>query len=181
MNSTDKEIELQSRLRADDKDALETIYLAYREEFINFSKRYKVRENDALDIFQDSVIVLHQKFVTTQLVLKSSSIKTYLFAIGKNKIFKHLKQEQRLMRVEIEEHMQEKAPEEDQEITQQQKELALRIEQISESCREVLKLFYYRNLTMDEIVSITHYKDANTVRSHKSRCLKHLKTLFKPV
>ena len=88
MNRTDKEIELQSRLRADDKDALETVYLAYREEFVNFSKRYKVVGHDALDIFQDSVIVLHQKFVSSQLVLESSSVKTYLFAIGKNKILK---------------------------------------------------------------------------------------------
>ena len=55
------------------------------------------------------------------------------------------------------------------------------LDSISESCRKVLELFYYRNLTVEEIVQVTEYKDGNTVRSHKSRCLKRLKSLFKKV
>ena len=76
MIKANKEIELQSSLRADNKEALEIVYLNYREEFVNFSKHYKVNEEDALDIFQDSIIVLHQKFVSSQLVLETSSVKT---------------------------------------------------------------------------------------------------------
>ena len=60
-----------------------------------------------------------------------------------------------------------------------QLKLARRLNEISDSCRQVLQLFYYRGLTIEEIVELTHYKDGNTVRSHKSRCLKHLKSLFK--
>jgi len=63
--------------------------------------------------------------------------------------------------------------------TDRQKALAQRMNEISDSCRSLLKLFYYRGLTIDDIVEQTHYKDSNTVRSQKSRCLKHLKSLLK--
>ena len=58
-----------------------------------------------------------------------------------------------------------------------QVELAKLIGNISESCRELLRLYYYRNLSINEIVERTQYKDANTVKSHKSRCMKRLKSL----
>lgn len=176
-NSTDAE--LQDLLRSDDKKALETIYIQYKNEFLNYAKRYNLETSQALDIYQDAIIAMHHNFVSSQLVITSSSIKTYLFGIGKFKILKRLKEEDKFLRVATEEEgyteiqVDEVAP----------SEISLRLSQnldkISESCKKVLELFYYRNLTIDEIVLTTEYKDGNTVRSHKSRCLKRLKSLFK--
>ncbi|MEL6925658.1 MAG: hypothetical protein AAFO94_16555 [Bacteroidota bacterium] len=39
-------------------------------------------------------------------------------------------------------------------------------------------MFYYRGLSIAEIVEQTDYKDANTVKAYKSRCLKKLKQLI---
>lgn len=178
MNSTGKESQLQTRLRANDKKAFEEVYTMYREQFINYSKRYNLDRSYILDIYQDSVIALYQKFVMTQLELEKSTIKTYLFGIGKNKIFNILKEEQRFLRVEIEADNYTEITIDSDEPTLRQIALSKNIKQISESCTDLLKLFYYRNLTIEEIVELTHYKDGNTVRSHKSRCLKHLKSLF---
>jgi len=176
-NSTDAE--LQDLLRSDDKKALETIYVRHKDAFLNYSKRYDLDANDALDIYQDSIIAMHHNFVSSQLVLKSSSIKTYLFGIGKFKILKKLKEEQKFLRAETTEeefteiHIEAFSPSEES-IT-----LGKNLGKISESCKKILKLYYYRNLTVEEIVELTDYKDGNTVRSHKSRCLKRLKSLFK--
>jgi RNA polymerase sigma-70 factor (ECF subfamily) len=60
-------------------------------------------------------------------------------------------------------------------ISTEQKLLTKHFKNLSESCQEILRLFYYRGLTVQEIVDGTHYKDRNTVKSHKSRCLKGLK------
>ncbi|MGB5983239.1 MAG: sigma-70 family RNA polymerase sigma factor [Nonlabens sp.] len=179
MNKATEDYKLQIALRADDKKALEKVYLDYRLEFLHYSKRYSLDELDVLDIYQDAVIAMHQKFVMSQLELKSSSVKTYLFGIGKNKIFKKLKKEQRFLRKEIENEDYTEISIEDDSPTERQLLLSKRLEEISETCKSLLKLFYYRNLTIDEIVDLTDYKDGNTVRSQKSRCLKHLKSLFK--
>ncbi|MEM9936719.1 MAG: sigma-70 family RNA polymerase sigma factor, partial [Bacteroidota bacterium] len=48
-------------------------------------------------------------------------------------------------------------------------------QQMGDKCRELLKLFYYRGFSIKEIVVETGYKDENTVKSYKSRCLKKLK------
>lgn len=171
--------QLQTRLRADDKKALEDVYKNYRLEFINYSKRYNLDDADILDVYQDAVIAMHQNFVMSQVELKSSSVKTYLFGIGKNKLYKKLKEKQVLLRVEVENDGYEEINLDENIPTENQQKLAKRLDEISETCKQVLQLFYYRNLTVEEIVQLTHYKDGNTVRSHKSRCLKHLKTLFK--
>ncbi len=168
---------LETRLRADDKSALEYVYKLYREEFINYTKRYNITYEDALDIFQDAIIAMYQNFVVKQLHLQNSTIKTYLFGIGKHKIYNCLKSKDRHLSIEKEVEDYKKVITENEGLTFYQKQLAKQLNHISESCREILRLYYYRNLSINEIVEQTHYKDANTVKSHKSRCMKHLKSL----
>ena len=181
MKNTVSDIQLQKQLRADDKVSLEKVYTDYRDEFLNYSKRYKIEDSDVLDIYQDAVIAMHQNFVTNQLVLTKSTIKTYLFGIGKNKIFKFLKNQNKLVRKSVVNDEFDEIKIDEDNPTAIQIKLSENLKLISESCQDILKLFYYRNLTIDEIVAQTDYKDSNTVRSHKSRCMKRLKTLFKVV
>lgn len=176
-NSTDAE--LQNLLRSDDKKALETVYLKYKNEFLNYSKKYNLDSYDALDIYQDSIIAMHHNFVSSQLIITSSSIKTYLFGIGKFKILKKLKEDDKFLRVERKEEEYTEISLEEFSPSEQSIILSKNLDKISESCKKILELYYYRNLTVDEIVQVTDYKDGNTVRSHKSRCLKRLKSLFK--
>jgi len=178
-NSTDAE--LQDLLRSDDKKALETIYVQYKNEFVNYAKRYGLDAYNATDIYQDAIIAMHHNFVNSRLVLNSSSIKTYLFGIGKFKILKKLKEAKTLLNVETKEEAYTEITLEESTPSERSVTLSMHLDTISESCRKVLELFYYRNLTVEEIVQVTGYKDANTVRSHKSRCLKRLKSLFKKV
>jgi len=179
MKNTLSDQKLQTQLRADNKKALEVVYLRYKLEFLNYAKRYDIATTDVLDIYQDAIIAMHQNFVMSQLELQTSTIKTYLFGIGKNKLFKKLKEKQRVIRVEVESDNYTEINLEQDLPTENQLILVKNLSELSDTCKTVLNLFYYRNLTIEEIVELTHYKDANTVRSHKSRCLKHLKTLFK--
>lgn len=169
--------DLQNRLRAEDKSALEFVYKSYKSEFLNFSQRYKVDYDDALDAYQDAVIAMYQNFVMNELELTNSSIKTYLFGIGKHKIYRIVKSKQKQLKIENDiEEFRDIEPKEN-DLNYYQEELAKLIGNISESCRELLRLYYYRNLSINEIVERTQYKDANTVKSHKSRCMKRLKSL----
>lgn len=164
----------QHRLRQDDKKALEEVYQKYRPAFLNYARKFGLSQEDLLDIYQDAAIAMHQNFVMKQLSLENTSIKTYLFGIGKNMIFNRLKDHSRYQEVK-------EMPDEIEEIswdadapTEEQRQLALHFGKLGKSCQEILKMFYYRSLTVKEIVQLSHYKDENTVKSHKSRCLKKL-------
>ena len=91
MLELNQDSDLQQRLRSDDKSALEFVYKSYKSEFLNFSKHYKLRNDEAVDIYQDAVIALYQNFASKQLHLENSTVKTYLFGICKHKIYGLLK------------------------------------------------------------------------------------------
>ncbi|QHI35666.1 hypothetical protein IMCC3317_10120 [Kordia antarctica] len=170
---------MQQRLRNDDKKALGEVYLSYKVAFVNYAIRYNIDNDTILDIYQEAIIAMHQNFVIKQTVLQNSTVKTYLFGIGKHKIYDYLKANKKMFAItdassnEITEiNIEDTAP------TERQQLLALNFEKLGESCKEILKLFYYRGFSIKDIVFHTHYKDENTVKSHKSRCLKKLTTFI---
>lgn len=173
------EATLQQRLRENDKKALEEVYIAYKEVFLNYAVSFNIDRDALLDIYQDSVIALFQNFVKKQTRLEKSTVKTYLFGIAKNKLYTYLKAQKRLVVTNTNFEVFEEIKSEEQELTREQKLLAKYFGEISPSCQDILKLFYYRSLSIKEIVSMTQYKDENTVKSHKSRCLKRLTELIK--
>jgi RNA polymerase sigma factor (sigma-70 family) len=173
------EATLQERLRENDKKALEEVYIAYKEVFLNYAVSFNIDRDALLDIYQDSVIALFQNFVKKQTRLEKSTVKTYLFGIAKNKLYTYLKAQKRLVVTNTSFETFEEIKSEEQELTREQKLLAKYFVEISPSCQDILKLFYYRSLSIKEIVSMTQYKDENTVKSHKSRCLKRLTELIK--
>lgn len=181
MIKNESEQQLQSRLRNDDKKALEEVYIKHKLAFMNYAIRFDISKEIVLDIYQESIIALYQNFIINKVVLEKSSIKTYLFGIGKNKIYKFLKEQNKLIRKTVSQDDYVEIKIEENHPTDFQIKLSKNLKLISESCQDILKLYYYRNLTIDEIVEQTEYKDSNTVRSHKSRCMKRLKTLFKVI
>jgi len=50
-------------LKQGDKKTLEKIYIENREGFLNFAKKYNVSEYDAIDIYQDSIMVLRENAI----------------------------------------------------------------------------------------------------------------------
>lgn len=70
---------------------IEQYYLQVYPEFLNWSyKQFHLPSDKAIDIFQDAFIVFYEKLLCGDLQALNSSCKTYLFAIAKNMIGKHL-------------------------------------------------------------------------------------------
>jgi DNA-directed RNA polymerase specialized sigma24 family protein len=53
-------------------------------------------------------------------------------------------------------------------------ELSRLLGELGESCKKILELFYYENLSMKEIVSHLHYENEQVVRNKKYKCLQQL-------
>ncbi len=170
---------LQEELRKGNRMVFEALYTDHRVAFINYGKGFELVEDVLLDIYQDATIALFQNFVTKQVVLETSSVKTYLFGIGKFMILTHLKKTKHVYLDKLEQREYDQIEIETPEETLESKQLAKGFKLLGEKCKELLRLYYYRSLTIKEIVEHSQYKDENTVKSYKSRCMRQLRELIK--
>ena len=52
------------------------------------------------------------------------------------------------------------------------------IETLQNPCADILKLFYFNNLSNDEIAEVLGYKNGNTVKNLKYKCIQRIKRLL---
>ena len=171
-----KTIEL---LKQKDKVTFQKIYNDNRVAFINFAKGYHIEEYDSLDVYHDSILVLRDNAIQGKIDNLKSSISTYLFAIGKYKIYHIFREKAKLNITDdievIEKNFDFDVNLYDENPTNQQIQLKIGFKQLGERCKEVLELFYYSGYTLDEITEILNYSDKNVLKSQKSRCIKQLR------
>ena len=159
------------------------LYYGHRDPFFNFGKKYGLDYDDIADIYQEAFIALREHAINGKLDDLKSSVKTYLFGIGKFKIYDRLKELNQNSSVNLAntiDNIVKIAPFdlEKSEPTREQKLLRKHFKTLGKKCQEVLTLFYSRGLTIDEIVEFTTYRSSSVVRSQKSRCIKTLKKLI---
>ena len=169
-------------IKQGDKKTLEKIYLDNREGFLNFSKKYNIEEYDAVDIYQEAILALRENAIAGKIDTLESNISTYLFAIGKYKIFQSFRLRNKYELNEdpefFEENFEIDVDFSNEQLTNEQKLLKKSFDQLGDRCKSVLNLFYYQGYTLDEIKEILNYSNKKVLKSQKSRCLKQLKNLI---
>lgn len=165
------------------RNALKVVYKDYREEFFRFAHRYDTQQSYLEDIFQDAILALYENAQNGKLDTLKSSVKTYLFSIGKFMLFKTFRDTKEF--VTDEDFIFDQREEavfteimEDQEPTEKQLMLVANFKKLGEKCRQILELFYLQGLKIEEIMAVQGYENKNVVKSQKSRCLKSLKDLI---
>lgn len=156
-----------------------------RDEFIQWSaKNYSASSDQAKDAFQEAILDFHQNVIHGKLTELTSSLKTYLFQIGKHKLLNILKKDRRMTyndalhminHGEVDIFMEE----ENKAYTQEQ--ISRAIEQLPEDCQKVLNLFYFKEYDMETIAREMNYKNSDTAKSKKSVCMKKLISELKKI
>ncbi len=168
------------KLKEEDFKVLDEVYLTYKKEFFLFAKTFSIAEEDIPDIYQETIISLYENIQTKKLEYLTSSLKTYLFATGKFKIYKQLSKNKSLNHegniIHISEEMQVFEAEVEEE---RQHLLKSGWRQLGVKCQKILELYYYNGKTLDEIQNELDYTSKDVLKSQKSRCLKQLKELVK--
>ncbi len=168
--------------KSNEKD-ISKLYYLHRDAFFNFGKKYGVSQDTMADIYQETFVVLRRQAIEGRLKEINSSFKTYLFAVGKRLIFNYYKKYKNIVSLESVLHIvDDKAEkinlEEPSELSVEQKLLRTFFDKLGKRCQEMLILFYYRGLTIEEIANTSGYENVNVVSSQKSRCLKQLKQMI---
>lgn len=158
--------------------ALDKVYLTYKEDFFLFARTFSISEDDISDVYQETVISFYENIQKGKLNQLTSSLKTYLFAIGKFKIFRQINNNKLSYVDDIIIHSDVEIKTFEVEISKKrQKVLKEAFNYLGNKCKQVLELFYYEGLTLDEIKSFLNYSSKDVLKSQKSRCLKQLKEL----
>jgi len=158
------------------------IYQQYSESTSSFIISYGGSQQDADDVFQETVVAFIG-LVQKGKYRMEASIKTLLVSVARNIWFNELKKRERSGHREKQFELGREQQEMDvsHQIGDHEKKKQLRdlVYQLGESCRKILMLFYYENLSMKEIVEYLPYENEQVVRNKKYKCLQQLSGLIK--
>lgn len=176
------ENDIIARIKAGDDKELGRVYEKYRQEFISWAIRtYSCTVDEAKEVYQLAIVIFYENIFNGRLTTMTSSVKSYLFAIGKNKVLEQKKFANRFTH-NLEGDMNIMS--EDKPVIEvEQEEATLKlVEQclhlLGEPCKGLLEMYYYRRSNMTEIAESLGYKNTDTAKNQKYKCMKRLKKLF---
>lgn len=138
--------------------------------------------SDATEIFQIAIVILYDNVRTSKLTILTSHINTYIYAIAGNKAQELYRKNKRETRQEPNDLvfknyiLEEAEGQEELEIRINQSMQAL--ESLGDPCKSLLKHYYLDEMNMSDITEKMGYKNADTTKNQKYKCLKRLQSLF---
>lgn len=186
------ETAILEQIKKGDKSALKEVYLTHKAAFINFLiSHYRANPDAALEVYQFTILRLYDNIVSGKLEQLTSSLKSYLFAIGKN-IWKeqirarkkeNASTDQLLLQFVLREENQELNEVALAEKDSYYKKMAAALIKMGNPCKQLLESFYYEKLSMQAIADALGFKNTNVAKTKKVKCLKRLRALVitKPI
>jgi RNA polymerase sigma factor (sigma-70 family) len=180
VNRTEKDLNLLKGLSINDKASIQTIYKENYGLIQNLVTRNNGSEDDARDVFQESLIVLYEKSRSESFEL-NCQLRTYLYSVSRRIWLKKLQQQKRFEAPF--ESLEETVPVEDDmeahdELSRQYAIMRSAMGRIGEPCKSLLEAFYVHQKSMVEIASFFGYTNADNAKTQKYKCLMRLKKMF---
>ncbi len=176
-SAQDQDLQLLERLRNSDKDALVLLYKNHHVMIRQYVLKNSGSLEDAEDLLQDALVVLWQKVQQGNFTL-SSKLSTFIMAVCKNLWLKRLSKNSRIEPEEFILPHLHKVHEEHAE-NMDFKHLQKALDEIGDTCKQVLLLFYFEGRDMEHIARQMQFANADTAKAKKYQCFKKLETLVK--
>lgn len=157
------------------------VYETYRNEFLRWAmKEYNCSTDDSQDIYQLTILVFYDNIKSGKLEHLISSVKTYLFGIGKNIVMDFRRKSKRSTPIDKERWLNDYLMDEPNNgPTEQMVDSARKaLLKLGDPCRQLIELFYYGRKSMEEITETLQYKNAETAKNQKCKCMKRLRKLY---
>lgn len=176
------EQDIITRILSGDDSILENIYLEQREPFIHWVRQqYHVPEEEGIELFQLAVVIFYDNVISGKLTELTSSIATYLFRIGRNKAFEYHRANQKKHQGGLEDtllfHVADENGIDKAEVEDNYRIMDEGMQQLGEPCRSIIHGFYVLRQSMEELSDHLDYKNADTVKNLKYKCLKRLQKI----
>ncbi|QJW88814.1 sigma-70 family RNA polymerase sigma factor [Spirosoma taeanense] len=177
--------ELLSGLADGSDAALTQLYRQYFPMVLHFVTTNSGGEDEAKDIYQETLIVLYEKVRSGSLELHCQ-LKTYIYSVSRRLWLKQLSHKSRFMvsdsdnpatdPMAVEQLNDDLADHEERD--RQFELMADSLNRLGEPCRTLLEDFYIQHLSMQAITEKFGYTNADNAKTQKYKCLMRLKRLF---
>jgi RNA polymerase sigma factor (sigma-70 family) len=161
--------------------AIRSVYREHFESMAWLVKNNNGNQQDAEDIFQE-VLVSFIGLVKKDKFRGESSVKTFLFSMTKhtwlNELKKRSRSEARELKFEKARDQQETDVSHLIADREDKKQVMNIVAQLGDTCKKILVMFYYENLSMKEILADLEYENEQVVRNKKYKCLKQLEQMI---
>ncbi len=168
--------ELLLQLRNGNKQILLELYNQNRTMITSYITKNSGTTDDAQDILHDSLIVLWKNIRDPKFEL-SSKPSTYLMGVAKNLWLKKLDKAKRTSTADITGLEVSEAPLSIHQLDVKKAMLAL--DEIGETCKNLLSMFYFDKFSMQEIATQLNYANTDTAKAKKHQCFKRLSEIIK--
>lgn len=173
---------LIERIRSKDSElGLKEVYNKYRNEFVLWAVRHhSCTMEEAKDVFQQTMIIFYENIIYQKVTDIKTQVKTYIFGIGKNKIHELVRNKTKQgsqfkdqLYVSSEYYYQQA----DDSYEDQLQVVETCLDQLGDPCRRILAQYYYDKKTMLQISESLGYKNSETVKNLKYKCLQRLRQI----
>jgi RNA polymerase sigma factor (sigma-70 family) len=163
-------------LKTRENNAYEILYKFYYPSVRNFICKNNGCEDDAKDVFQETIIVLLAKIPKDDFDLRSS-LKTYIFAISSNLWLKRLRDASKIVKTELNMYEKyladyEEAEEREKETQQNRIKRALNVfKRVSNKCRVLLAAIFFDEKNIETVTKEFGYTNKHNAQNQKFKCL----------
>jgi RNA polymerase sigma factor (sigma-70 family) len=162
-------------------EMIKAIYRAHFDSLSWYVMNNSGTRQDAEDIFQE-VMVAFIDLVQKDKFRGESTVKTFLFSLNRYTWLNELKRRGRALAREEKYEKEQDSVELDtghlMANREEKAEVVRLVGTLGETCRKILLLFYYENLSMKEILGTLHYENEQVLRNKKYKCLKQLEQII---
>lgn len=176
--------EIIARLKEGEDELFKIFYIKQQSRFLKWCEHdLKLINEEAMDFYQEAQMYLYENIVSGKLNKLSCDLKTYLYAIAKNQIRSRYKKLSTELKHEkdLTEHLIFLKSIDDLEEERQEKAILVKetIKNMSDPCKTILTLFYYKNFSFKSIAKMMGYKNDDVAKNQKKRCLAQLRNITK--
>lgn len=180
-----KDNQILEAIKRGDPKVLEKLYDDNRQPFLVWAAQtYQCETEDAVGIYQKAYTILYLNVRNGKLTSLTSTIKTYLFSIGKN-LFREKFRDKHNRLVNLDDVSNSSIVENqldnnifDAYKDEHQKELVRHLlNEIGNPCKKLLNLMFIQGYSAEAVVHEMGYSDERVVRKRKSLCLKKLREM----
>ncbi|MCL2167911.1 MAG: sigma-70 family RNA polymerase sigma factor [Lentimicrobiaceae bacterium] len=171
-----------SAIHNGDQRAFANLYEMHRGRFFGYIRKIYNKDDDYIaDLYQDSCVVFWQNIQKGKIAPETmtSSIETYLIGVAKYTL---MARDRRYKEILSDCELSTFAPVIDEEALRNEIERSEVVQSVvnkmEEPCSTLLDKFYWEELSGEEIATQMNYKNTDTVKTQKYKCMQKLKIVL---
>jgi RNA polymerase sigma factor (sigma-70 family) len=162
-----------------DEEALVILHHAHRRAITGYVLKNSGTNDDAQDVLQESLVILWER-IRSGRFQQTAQLGTFLFGIAKNLWRRSLARSRRESPLDAESEVSDDAISALERMVGEEEKImvAEALEGIGETCRQLLLLYYWEELSMEQIAVRMGFANAATAKSKKYQCKRILERIL---